>query len=71
MIYAIGYSDDPEKYSNPYYRKVENIIQSDWYFSEKAFVEFKNNSSCAMRRLRVRSQGSCCPSTEDSRHIGV
>ena len=42
-IYAIGYSNDPVKHSDHSYRKVENIIEGDWYFSNKAFVEFKNN----------------------------
>lgn len=42
-IYAIGYSNDPKKYSDCHYKKVANIIDSDWYFSYKAFVKFKNN----------------------------
>lgn len=42
-IYAIGYSDDPQKQSDKYYKKISQIISHDWYFSSKAFVEFKNN----------------------------
>lgn len=42
-IYAIGYSDDPDKQSDRHYKKVNEIIDLNWYFSSKAFVEFKNN----------------------------
>lgn len=42
-IYAIGYSNDPQKQASQYYRKVSEILKYDWYFSNKAFVEFKNN----------------------------
>ncbi|MDO4308207.1 MAG: hypothetical protein Q4C77_15420 [Eubacteriales bacterium] len=42
-IYAIGYSNDPEKRFDRCYRKVTEMIDSDWYFSNKAFVDFKNN----------------------------
>lgn len=42
-IYAIGYSNDPHKQVDRHYRKVSEIINHDWYFSSKAFVEFKNN----------------------------
>lgn len=42
-VYAIGYSNDPGKCSDHYYTKVANIIGGDWYFSNKAFVGFKNN----------------------------
>lgn len=42
-IYAIGYSDDPEKCSDRHYRKVTEMADVDWYFSNKAFVDFKNN----------------------------
>lgn len=53
-IYAIGYSDDPEKHSDRHYTKVANIIEGDWYFSNKAFVEFKNNLE---RRIKWEYSG--------------
>lgn len=40
-VYAIGYSDDFNKARNPSYRKVDATFQLDWYFSTKAFTEFK------------------------------
>ena len=42
-VYAIGYSDDPQKKNTSHYKKVAEIIGSDWYFSNKTFVEFKNS----------------------------
>ena len=42
-IYAVGYSNDFQKQSDTHYRKVCEILNSDWYFSSKAFVEFKDN----------------------------
>lgn len=42
-IYAIGYSNDFQKKSDIHYKKVCEILNSDWYFSSKAFVEFKEN----------------------------
>ena len=42
-VYAIGYSDDPQKKGSSHYKKVAEIIGRDWYFSNKIFVEFKNN----------------------------
>lgn len=41
-VYAIGYSDDPQKNDSSHYKKVAEIIGRDWYFSNKTFVEFKN-----------------------------
>ena len=41
-IYAIGYTDDFSKKKDRHYKKVDCILDSDWYFSNKAFVEFKN-----------------------------
>lgn len=40
-VYAIGYSNDFGKARNPFYRKVDATFQLDWYFSMKAFTEFK------------------------------
>lgn len=42
-IYAVGYSNGFQKQSDIHYRKVCEILNCDWYFSNKAFVEFKNN----------------------------
>ncbi len=42
-IYAVGYSNDFQKQSDTHYRKIYEILNSDWYFSSKAFVEFKDN----------------------------
>ena len=40
-IYAIGYTNDFDKAEDRFYRKVETMTPEDWYFSTKAFVEFK------------------------------
>lgn len=42
-IYAIGYSNDFKKQTDKHYNKVSELLNNDWYFSNKAFVEFKNN----------------------------
>ena len=41
-IYAIGYTDNFTKKNDRYYKKVDFVLNSDWYFSNKAFVDFKN-----------------------------
>lgn len=41
-IYAIGYTNDYSKKLDKHYRKIDTILDSDWYFSSKAFVDFKN-----------------------------
>ena len=53
-VYAIGYSDDPQKKGSSHYKKVANIIGRDWYFSNKTFVEFKNNLE---RRIKWEYSG--------------
>ena len=53
-IYAIGYSDNPEKKTDKYYRRVTEIVDSNWYFSNKAFVDFKNNLE---RRIKWEYSG--------------
>ena len=53
-IYAIGYSDNPGKKTDKYYRKVTEIADSNWYFSNKAFVDFKNNLE---RRIKWEYSG--------------
>lgn len=40
-IYAIGYSNDNEKKKDDSYRKVDATFNSNWYFSMKAFTDFK------------------------------
>ncbi len=40
-IYAIGYTDDFTKKEDKTYRKVNAYMEQDWYYSAKAFVDFK------------------------------
>lgn len=40
-VYAVGYSNDSDKACDSTYRKVDATFQIDWYFSMKAFTEFK------------------------------
>ena len=40
-IYAIGYTDDPAKAQDRTFRKVKANMETDWFFSMKAFNEFK------------------------------
>ena len=40
-IYAIGYTNDPDKAQYPTYRKVNANMENEWYFSMKAFNDFK------------------------------
>ena len=40
-MYAIGYTNDPDKATNPEYRPVTEVSENKWWFSTKAFVEFK------------------------------
>ena len=41
-IYAIGYTDDFGKKKDRTYKKVETVCQTEWFFSHKAFVDFKD-----------------------------
>lgn len=41
-IYAIGYTDNFTKANDPTYKRVNEAMSGDWYFSNKAFVDFKN-----------------------------
>ncbi len=41
-IYAVGYSNDFEKANDPEYSLAGKAAGLDWYYSNKAFVEFKN-----------------------------
>lgn len=40
-IYAIGYSNDCSKKEDSLYMRIGTLLNSDWYFSNKAFVDFK------------------------------
>lgn len=40
-VYAIGYSNNPYK-EDKTYKQVEVVCNSEWFFSTKAFVDFKN-----------------------------
>lgn len=42
-IYAVGYTNDSELARTNGYRKLDRKYGADWYFSDKAFVDFKNN----------------------------
>lgn len=41
-VYAIGYTDDFEKKKDRAYKRVETVCQTEWFFSHKAFVDFKD-----------------------------
>lgn len=41
-IYAIGYSDDFAKGTDRTYKRIDTINNSEWYFSNRAFAEFKD-----------------------------
>lgn len=42
-VYAVGYTNDFELAKKGGYRKIDRGFGVDWYFSDKVFVEFKNN----------------------------
>ncbi|WP_283610480.1 hypothetical protein [Faecalispora anaeroviscerum] len=42
-IYAVGYTNDLDLAKTNGYGKLDRKYGADWYFSDKAFVEFKNN----------------------------
>lgn len=41
-VFAVGYSDDFCKTDDKKYRKIDTPLNGEWYFSMKAFVDFKN-----------------------------
>ena len=53
-IYAIGYTDDFDKQKDKTYRKVDVNMSCDWYYSNKAFVNFKNKLE---ERIKWRYSG--------------
>ena len=40
-IYAIGYTDDPEKQKDETYKEADVFIIHKWFFSTQAFIQFK------------------------------
>lgn len=53
-VYAVGYTDDAELGKSGDYQAVPGLNGSNWYYSDKAFVEFKNRLE---GRLEWRYQG--------------
>lgn len=53
-IYAIGYTDDFTKAEDSSYKKVNEAMSGEWYFSNKAFVDFKNKLE---KRINWRYSG--------------
>ena len=41
-IYAVGYTDDFSKENDKAYTRIGSFINSDWYYSTEAFIEFKD-----------------------------
>lgn len=41
-IYAVGYSNGKNGHTYANFKKISGIQDSDWYYSDKAFVDFKN-----------------------------
>ncbi|MGL6201333.1 MAG: hypothetical protein ACRC3H_20615 [Lachnospiraceae bacterium] len=41
-IYAVGYSDNVNSCSGKEWKKVENVAGAQWYYSDQAFVDFKD-----------------------------
>lgn len=41
-VFAVGYTDDFCKAKDKTYRKIDAVLNGDWYYSTKAFVEFKS-----------------------------
>lgn len=42
-IYAVGYTNDSSVCSNKDYKKISGVSGVDWYYSDRAFVNFKNS----------------------------
>ena len=53
-IYAIGYTDDFDKSQDPTYHRVNALFENEWYYSVKAFVDFKNMLE---KRIKWRYSG--------------
>lgn len=53
-IFAAGYSDDFNKAEDKSYHKVKTILNGNWYFSAKIFVEFKEKLA---KRIKWKYSG--------------
>lgn len=53
-VFAVGYSDDFCKANDRTYKKIDAVLNGDWYYSTKAFVEFKNKLE---RRIKWKYSG--------------
>ena len=53
-IYAIGYTNDFSKAGDRSYKKVNAGMESDWFFSARAFVDFKEK---LQRRIKWKYSG--------------
>ncbi len=50
-IFAVGYSDNFYKANDKTYKRIDTVLNNDWYFSMKAFVEFFPNTCVAEVKL--------------------
>ena len=53
-VYAVGYSDICDNTAYPDFRPVKGTCQKEWYYSDQAFVDFKE---ILERRLKWRYSG--------------
>lgn len=53
-IYAVGYTNNIDVNEYEDYQKVRGIVNSEWYYSDKGFVDFKNQLE---KRLKWRYSG--------------
>ena len=55
-VYAIGYTDDSNIANNPPFRKVDCHMTNDWYYSAKAFVDFKDKLQKRIKKWRYSGE---------------
>ena len=55
-VYAIGYTDDSNIANNPPFRKVDCHMTNDWYYSAKAFVDFKEKLQNRIKSWRYSGE---------------
>ena len=55
-VYAIGYTDDFTKANIPPFRKVDCHMKNDWYYSAKAFVDFKEKLQNRIKSWRYSGE---------------
>lgn len=78
-IYAVGYSNDFEKKNDKHYRKIDVTSNSDWYFSMKAFTDFKKklegrinwNYSGEIEILILQNNPSRCNSLNFKNYVAI